>query len=155
MLERVAMENTGPATRMELAFALRRNLLTGDDGVGKTFLLDVVAWAFAGHWFDRIALPRRSLALLVDEIEAHLHPRWQRVFLPSLLDVARELMPELAVQLFASTHAPLVAASLETRFDRERDALFEFDLAAGEVQVRRAEFRRMVVWSEARRQHLL
>ncbi|MCU0687524.1 MAG: ATP-binding protein [Polyangiaceae bacterium] len=87
--------------------------------------------------------PLRSLALLVDEIEAHLHPRWQRSILPSLLNVARELMPEVDVQIFASTHAPLVTASLETHFDPERDALFEFELEGGEVRVERATFRRI------------
>jgi hypothetical protein len=338
MLERVALEHVGPASRMELTFAPRLNLLTGDNGVGKTFLLDVVAWAFAGRWINQPPLPHRGggkpqllyqfqghppslatyfpkkeewwressqrqaplvlyarangaflvsdpfrlenkapvgsefdgqvsslflidergllqgvvgkngvlltngllrdwstwqfqypeafqkfqaallalsthpeelrigkpvrlstrdaadtptlglpygeipithlssgmrrimglaymlvwawfehrkaaevlqqpplreLALVIDEVEAHLHPRWQRSILPSLLAVVRGLMPELRVQLFVSTHAPLVASSLEAHFDDEHDALFEFELTGNEVQVERAVFRRL------------
>jgi hypothetical protein len=52
-------------------------------------------------------------------------------------------MPDLTVQLFASTHAPLVTASLEAHFERERDALFEFDLTEGGVTAERAEFRKL------------
>lgn len=337
MLERVALEHVGPASRMELTFAPRLNLLTGDNGVGKTFLLDIVAWAFAGRWINQPPLPRRGagkpqllyqfqgyppspasyipqaeswqessqrqaplvlyarangaflvsdpfrienkspvggefdgqtsslflvdergllqgvaakngvlltngllrdwstwqfqypeafqkfqasllalstqpeelrigkpvrlstrdaadiptlglpygevpithlssgmrrimglaymliwawfehrkaaevlqqaplrqLALIIDEVEAHLHPRWQRSVLPSVLAVVRELMPEMQVQLFVSTHAPLVASSLEAHFDDEQDALFEFELTGNDVQVERATFRRL------------
>jgi predicted ATP-dependent endonuclease of OLD family len=77
--------------------------------------------------------PSSSLVVLLDEVEAHLHPQWQRVLLPALLRVARELSGD--VQLFATTHAPLVLASLESHFDDGQDALFHLDLEEGEVGV--------------------
>jgi len=46
--------------------------------------------------------------VMVDEIDLHLHPEWQRVVLPTL---AREL-PH--VQFIATTHSPLVVGSLES-----------------------------------------
>ena len=50
MIERLAIDNVGPAPDMELDFAPRLNLLTGDNGLGKSFLLDVVWWALTRRW---------------------------------------------------------------------------------------------------------
>ena len=47
--------------------------------------------------------------VLIDELDLHLHPRWQRVALPRL----REAFPEL--QLIVSTHSPQVLSSAENR----------------------------------------
>jgi len=85
--------------------------------------------------------PSQSLVLLMDEVESHLHPQWQRVLLPALLRVVRELSPELDVQILATTHAPLVLASLEPHFDGARDALFHFDLDGKQVTVSKMPWR--------------
>ena len=45
--------------------------------------------------------------LLIDEIENHLHPTWQRRVIPALL----EHFPGL--QIFATTHSPFVVAGLK------------------------------------------
>lgn len=80
--------------------------------------------------------PATSLVLLIDEVESHLHPQWQRRIVPALLAVMQELAPDTGVQVFFTTHSPLVLASLEPAFDRERDALWMFDLTnTGEVHV--------------------
>ena len=50
MLEFLKLENVGPASSMELKFAPRMNLLTGDNGLGKSFLLDVAWWALTTRW---------------------------------------------------------------------------------------------------------
>ena len=47
-----------------------------------------------------------SAILLIDEIENHLHPTWQRRVIPALLDH----FPGL--QIFATTHSPFVVAGL-------------------------------------------
>lgn len=75
--------------------------------------------------------PLDQVTLLIDEVDAHLHPRWQRVILPALLDVVTEIAPSAAVQLIVTTHAPLVLASVETEFDKSRDTLIEFEQAVG------------------------
>ena len=46
MLERLALNNVGPAPEMALDFRPRVNLITGDNGLGKSFLLDMAWWAF-------------------------------------------------------------------------------------------------------------
>ncbi|MBL8683952.1 MAG: AAA family ATPase [Myxococcales bacterium] len=60
--------------------------------------------------------------LLIDEVEAHLHPRWQSRILPGI----RQLFPN--VQIIATTHSPFVLASVPdakvhtTRLASARDA---------------------------------
>ncbi len=46
--------------------------------------------------------------LIVDEIDAHLHPSWQRRIIPALI----RHFPHL--QIFCSTHSPLMLAGLKT-----------------------------------------
>ena len=50
MLEHLALDNVGPAPAMALDFAQRMNLVTGDNGLGKSFLLDVAWWVLTRHW---------------------------------------------------------------------------------------------------------
>ena len=45
--------------------------------------------------------------LVIDEIENHLHPTWQRRVIPALL----EYFPN--VQIIATTHSPFVVAGLK------------------------------------------
>jgi hypothetical protein len=71
--------------------------------------------------------PTRDMVILIDEVELHLHPRWQRLFLPALLAAIRALAPDVSVQLIATTHAPLVLASLEPLFDEDHDNLYRFE----------------------------
>ena len=50
----------------------------------------------------------RPGVLIIDEIDAHLHPSWQRRIIPALT----EHFPNL--QIFCSTHSPLMLAGLKT-----------------------------------------
>ncbi len=72
--------------------------------------------------------PQSKMGILVDEVEAHLHPQWQRVILPALLDVLDDLERFLEVQFLITTHSPLVMASIEPRFDLDRDRIFHLNL---------------------------
>ena len=78
--------------------------------------------------------PLTSLVLLFDEVEAHLHPRWQRLILPAVLRVLDSLDMK-DVQVLAVTHAPLVLASIEPDFDPDQDALFHFGLDRNQVRL--------------------
>lgn len=57
MLKSIELRNVGPSRHMKVDFAPRLNLLTGDNGLGKTFILDVAWWALARKWADLPALP--------------------------------------------------------------------------------------------------
>ena len=236
MLERLELANVGPAPAMTLELAPRINLITGDNGLGKSFLLDVAWWALTRKWPRDLnpsltagymarptnvrepatlhftvrtakglslsyestykapivrlsvneaqdvpsirteysdAIPivhassgvRRIAALaymlvwswtehlraadqlglasthqivfLFDEIEAHLHPRWQRAVVPAVLKVMDTLSDahDPRVQLLAATHSPLVLASLEPLFEEDRDRLFHLDVRQGQVHL--------------------
>ena len=50
MLECLQTFNVGPAPTMEVEFAPRVNLITGDNGLGKSFLLDLAWWAVTRRW---------------------------------------------------------------------------------------------------------
>ncbi len=82
--------------------------------------------------------PADQLTVLFDEVESHLHPQWQRLIVPSLLKILKKLNPSTKIQLIASTHAPLVLASVESLFSSDTDSLTKFDLTDGDVTVARA-----------------
>jgi hypothetical protein len=91
----------------------------------------LLVWAWYEHT-QAAALrgeePTDRFILLIDEVEAHLHPKWQRVILPALIQVVEGLSGSLRVQAITATHSPMVLASLEPWFDEDTDRLFWFDL---------------------------
>lgn len=107
-------------------------------------LVYLIVWA----WYEHLVAaklsrsePQRRMVILVDEMEAHLHPRWQRSVLPALLSIDELLAAELKAQYIVATHSPLVMASAETIFDSETDSLVHLDLSdVGEVSLREIEF---------------
>ncbi|CAM2068752.1 AAA family ATPase [Sulfidibacter corallicola] len=79
---------------------------------------------------------------LIDEIESHLHPRWQRTIVPALMTVMNRLATEAEIQLLTATHSPLIMASVEPFFDNEKDAWFDLDFAGGQVSLKHREFQK-------------
>lgn len=72
-----------------------------------TWVLDLISWWFlregisgSGNW----SLTSIEGIAIVDEMEQHLHPKWQHRMLPSL----RERFPN--IQFIVATHSPLVAS---------------------------------------------
>lgn len=97
----------------------------------------LLVWSWQEHYrvSEQLEQPKvRQVIFLIDELEAHLHPRWQRQIIKPLLHVVESLADHQAqVQLIAATHSPLIAASLEPLFDPEQDAWFDLDLETGAV----------------------
>ncbi|MCP4133811.1 MAG: AAA family ATPase [bacterium] len=97
-----------------------------------------VVWAWDEHRAASALLnrePTDKLVILFDEVESHLHPEWQRVFMPSLFEAIKILEPALDVQVIASTHAPMVLASLEPIFSEDTDSMLVFELENRSVSV--------------------
>jgi hypothetical protein len=89
----------------------------------------LLVWAWHEHRAAALLAgvqPVGQMVMLFDEPEAHLHPIWQRRVLPALFEAVRALNEELPVQVVASTHSPLVTASLESVFDPAIDKLLHF-----------------------------
>lgn len=90
----------------------------------------LIVWAWNEHKIQAEVAgtsPETRMVVLIDELEAHLHPKWQRTILPAMLGIVDDLSNELALQLIVATHSPLVLASCETVFDQARDKLFHLD----------------------------
>lgn len=62
---------------------------------------------FAKYYDYPPDIEKKPGIFIVDEIDAHLHPSWQRRILPTL----RKTFPNL--QVFCSTHSPLMLAGLK------------------------------------------
>ena len=66
-----------------------------------------LAFKMVHHYGFKDEWEKQPAILLIDEIENHLHPTWQRRVIPALL----EHFPGL--QIFATTHSPFVVAGLK------------------------------------------
>ena len=86
------------------------------------------------------AEPQRRLVLLVDEVEAHLHPKWQRRIVPALMDVVAQLSKEVTPQIHVATHSPLVLASAEAIFEQSCDELHHMFLDGDNVILETVDF---------------
>ena len=103
----------------------------------------LMVWAWSEHRIHcQMAKrqPERRMVILIDEIEAHLHPRWQRQLLPALVSVVELLAEQVDAQLIISTHSPLVMASTETVFSQATDALLHLQLGHGGMELRKIDY---------------
>lgn len=122
-------------------------ILHASSGVRRIVALTyVLLWTVREHRVAAHLLgdaPTNQVVMLIDEIESHLHPRWQRSILESLLNVASVLY-EAKIQIITATHSPLVLASAEPIFDADQDAWFDLDWNAenngGRVELRKRIF---------------
>ncbi len=102
----------------------------------------LLVWAFVEHQraCELLEQPTaKKITFLIDEVDNHLHPRWQRRVLAALLEVVKGLFDDesIEVQLLAATHSPLVLASVEPIFDESRDQLWHLGLDQGRVELSR------------------
>ncbi|MDD5319079.1 MAG: AAA family ATPase [Methylococcales bacterium] len=106
----------------------------------------LIVWAWNEHIISAELArtkPQRRMVILVDEMEAHLHPRWQREVLPALMSIGVLLNEKLETQFLVATHSPLVMASAEPVFDESIDSLYHFDISnAGDVSLKEMNFAR-------------
>ena len=56
-LNYLEVDSIGPVRPLIFQPSKRLNLITGDNGLGKTFLLDLSWWALTGNWAERAATP--------------------------------------------------------------------------------------------------
>ena len=103
----------------------------------------VLIWAWFRHQRNAGLAgmdPFDQMILVVDEAEAHLHPRWQRTIVPALMEVVDVLSDDLVIQAHIATHSPLIMASAETVFDKRKDALHHLELSEQSVSVSMIDF---------------
>ncbi|MGL6225567.1 MAG: AAA family ATPase [Thermoguttaceae bacterium] len=100
-------------------------------------------WGWQEHLYAaeiRGESPSNQVIFLIDEVESHLHPRWQQVIIPTLLSLMKSLHRQAKIQLITATHSPLIMSSVETTFDSAHDAWFDIDFKAGDVILEKKAF---------------
>jgi len=114
-------------------------ILHASSGVRRvTALAYMLTWSWSEHRLAAEQLGEvatNQVVVLFDEVESHLHPRWQRVILKALRDLVGVLHEGAQVQLIVATHSPLVLASAEPWFDPSLDAWFDLDAKGAPPQV--------------------
>jgi hypothetical protein len=86
----------------------------------------LLVWAWFEHLENSRQLrrdPQKTLIFLMDEVEAHLHPRWQRAIVPALIAAVSKLATDVRTQIHLATHSPMVMAGIETVADKDLDRL--------------------------------
>lgn len=99
-----------PKVRFENGHVAAWTELTGGYHAFIALVADIARRAVMLNQFDGADAPARvEGVVLIDAIDLHMHPGWQRVALPRL----REAFPKL--QLVVTTHSPQVLSSAENR----------------------------------------
>ena len=105
----VLMPETEPTFHLRVRlFDRPTNFAQLPDGVRSTmaWLSDFMMRQDRILWDQRLGATRPGL-LLLDEVDAHLHPSWQRRLLPAM----KEALPD--VQIIVASHSPFVISSCE------------------------------------------
>lgn len=102
----------------------------------------LLVWTWREHEIACVQTGRRKareVIFLIDEIECHLHPQWQRRIVPALLRVMKSLTgKDVPAQLVVATHSPMVMMSAESEFDDAKDAVFTLELVDQQAVVNRS-----------------
>lgn len=148
-LTRLGIDDVRDIPTIHMPYGLDVPILHASAGIRRILALAyLLVWIWQEHGRASKQLDQpgaRQVIFLIDEIEAHLHPRWQRQIIKPLLSIVESLAPEANVQIIAATHSPMVPASMEPLFDPERDAWFDLDLTETkppQVQLRKRPFHR-------------
>lgn len=103
----------------------------------------LLVWAWQEHVVACNLSNRRTddrMIVLIDEIEAHLHPRWQRSITPAIMEVVSLLSVDLSPQVHLATHSPMVLASAEPIFDYSTDSLHHLEYRDNQVALSQIQF---------------
>lgn len=133
-LRKISLDDPKRYPTLKMSYGQEVAVIHASAGIRRIIALAyLLVWAWQEH-IAACALrgeePTNHIVFLVDEVEAHLHPQWQRRIVPALLDVMSAITGEhdAKVQLIATTHSPLVLASVESQFDPDKDSWFDLDM---------------------------
>jgi hypothetical protein len=147
-LTRISIDDGRDIPSVKTGYANAVPILHASAGVRRIVALAyMLLWSWNEHRLAAKLLGAEittQVVFLIDELESHLHPRWQRSILGSLLRLVSVLHKAAKTQIIAATHSPLVLASAEPFFDPDQDAWFDLDLSrngqAGRVELSKRNF---------------
>lgn len=150
-LQRVGPDDTQDYPTLKMPYGVAVPLVHASAAIRRVVALAyLLIWTWREHRLaaaKRREAPAHRVIFLIDEIEAHLHPKWQRRILPALLEVVRTLTgaqnpPD--IQIVSSTHSPMVTVSVESFFDETQDSLLDLDFDRQQgVRLERAPFHKL------------
>lgn len=143
-LTRISLDDVRDMPTLKMPYGQDVAVVHASSGMRRIISLAYfLVWCWEEHLKAKELLgeaPETKTVFLVDEVESHLHPKWQRTVIPALMKVMDQLMASSDVQLIAVTHSPLIMASVEPLFDGEQDAWFDLDLVNNEVALTHRQF---------------
>jgi hypothetical protein len=148
-LTRLGIDDVRDIPTIRMPYGIDVPVLHASAGLRRILALAyLLVWSWQEHYRASEQLDQpvaRQVVFLIDEIEAHLHPRWQRQILDPLRKIIDSFTDYQAqVQIVAATHSPLITASMEPFHDPDQDAWFDLDLDATitppQVQLRKRPF---------------
>lgn len=130
-LKRISLDDARDIPSIRMPYGEDVPVLHASSGMRRIIALAyLLVWAQAEHASAAgitLQASGKQILFLIDEVESHLHPKWQRRIVPALLDVMQTLDAATEVQALIVTHSPMVMASVEPYFDEQRDAWFDLD----------------------------
>lgn len=161
-LTRISLDDVRDMPTIRMPYQLDVAVVHASSGMRRIMALAcflVWAWEENKQAARHLQEPKtKQIIFLIDEIESHLHPSWQRTIIPALLSVMKKLTKNVDVQVITATHSPLIMTSIEPLFDENQDAWFDLDFERKKVVVRRRAFEKhgdADTGYEANRQELL
>jgi predicted ATPase len=148
-LVRIGLEDARDQPTLTAPYGQEVPIILASAGIKRILALAyLLVWTWQEHLRAseiRRTKPASEIVFLIDEIEAHLHPQWQRRIVRALLDVMKVLTgtDTVSIQLISTTHSPLVLASIEPYFSPAKDAIWELDLVNDRVDLKEFPFRRL------------
>ncbi len=146
-LTRISIDIGQDIPSLQTGYGREVPILYASSGVRRIVALAyMLLWTWQEH---RLAAEQigeeftNQVVFLIDEIESHLHPKWQRTILTSVLHLMSALHKSAKTQLIAATHSPMILASAEPTFDSTRDAWFDLDLVERKVELRKRDYVRL------------
>ncbi len=143
-LTRISLDDVRDMPTIRMAYDQEVAVAHASSGMRRIIALAYfLVWSWEEHQKAARLLDEpttNQVIFLIDEVESHLHPQWQRKIVPALLGVMGKLIKPAKVQIIAATHSPLIMASVEPLFDAGKDAWFDLDIVRKKVILTRREF---------------
>ncbi len=143
-LTRISLDDVRDMPTLRMPYGQDVAVVHASSGMRRIIALAYfLVWCWEEHLKAKELLgeqPETKSVFLIDEVESHLHPKWQRVIIPSLIHVMDKLVNSAEVQIITATHSPLIMASIETLFNSSKDAWFDIDMIHNQVVLKNCEF---------------
>lgn len=141
---RISLDDARDIPTIRMPYGQDVAVLHASAGMRRIFALAyLLVWTWIEHKKAAELLGEQTtkqVVFLIDEVESHLHPQWQRKIIPALLAVVKKLIKKADVQIITATHSPLIMASVEPLFEKGTDVWFDLDFEQRKVVLTQRDF---------------